>query len=96
MKREEVIDQITDEISCPSNKFSFMYNVVEYTVNKIYDDFKKQTCENCKYCIEDNNDTDVWIECRKKDSPMEHNSLLTEKGYPNIINFNCSEWEEKS
>ena len=65
------------------------------TVDEIFNDFESRTCDNCKYCEEDSNDTDVWIECRNPLSEMEHTSLLSDAGYPNIVDFGCNKWEQK-
>lgn len=64
-------------------------------IEEIYNDFEARTCESCKYLKEDNNDSDIWIECRKKGTPMEYTSLISEKGYPNIIDFKCGHWEKQ-
>ena len=50
------------------------------------------SCSTCKYCIEDSNDDSVWIECKKKDSPMYGTSLIDGK-YPIIIDWYCADFE---
>ena len=64
-------------------------------IDRLFDKFESRTCENCKYCKEDSNETAVWIECRCKNSPMEYNSLISDDGYPSIIDFGCSEFKRK-
>lgn len=56
---------------------------------------ENRTCENCKYCLEDSNNTDVWLECRKPDSPMEYHSVITDIiGYL-TTDFCCNRWEPR-
>lgn len=52
------------------------------------------SCNNCKYVLENSNDTDVWLECRCKDSPMNYSVITDIFGYLNT-NFYCNRWESK-
>ena len=54
-----------------------------------------KSCEGCKYCIKDSNDTDVWLECRCPDSPMQYTSVITDiVGYL-TTDFCCNRYEPK-
>jgi hypothetical protein len=52
-----------------------------------------KTCETCRYCKEDSNDTSVWIDCTKPNSPMTHSSLTDEHGV--LMKFGCIYHEPK-
>ena len=56
---------------------------------------QSRSCDGCKYCIEDSNDTDVWLECRCPDSPMQYTSVITDiVGYL-TTDFCCNRYEPK-
>ena len=56
---------------------------------------ESRVCSNCEFCLEDNNDTDVWLECRNPDSPMQYNSVITDiTGYL-TTDFCCNRWSPK-
>lgn len=64
-------------------------------LKKYIEALENRSCNNCKYVLENSNDTDVWLECRCKDSPMNYNSVITDiVGYLNT-NFYCNRWESK-
>lgn len=74
--------------------FSGSISIAE-TIDKVCNEYESRMCATCEFCIEDSSLGSIWVECRKKGSPMNYVSLLTEKGYPNIIDFSCKYWEIK-
>lgn len=51
-----------------------------------------EQCANCKFKLEDCNKSDMWIECRCPNSPMNYNSLTD--GGTFLISFGCSEFQQ--
>ena len=53
MTREEAKDKMLENLYIPSKKWAEIYNIVEYTVDSIYDSFeeamKPKTCDGCKF-----------------------------------------------
>jgi hypothetical protein len=77
MTRENVINKIFKYASDLGDSLSQSF--VERLVNDIYDDFEKQTCENCKHCDEIK-DTIIHCESFEQFLPIE---------------MSCNRWEKK-
>lgn len=68
---------------------------IDKFIDKIYDNFESRSCNNCKFCLEDSNDYDVWLECRCPDSPMEYSSVITDIAGYLTTDFCCNKYEQK-
>ena len=87
MKALDFLYLVKEDTACEWNELDEAIAELEAQENK--------SCWGCKHCLEDSNETSVWLECRCPNCPMEYNTVVTDPYGEVDTDFCCNRFEPK-
>jgi len=98
-KAKEILLSLSYNCDSSEERMIADYDVTPKRVKEAIAELEAQennNCWECKHCLEDSNETSVWLECRCPDCPMEHNTVITDQYGEVDTDFCCNRFEPKA